>query len=166
MEALKLQKSHLIRFVWRNVRNEDPLKWTLDKVRWVKGSRKIWRKSHVVKWWCIQGHPGTVNPPRCSLGVHEGHHDVSGPLGDRQALVVVGQPAGVHEGPALPGSLHPAVVAQEAAASALKTHVDSNAVCFTHARWHVDVRGSYLVVDVLPVQGDVDGEGGRVVMRP
>lgn len=45
-----------------------------------------------------------------SLGVNEGHHDVSGPFGHRQTLVVVRQPARVHEGPALPGRLHLTVV--------------------------------------------------------
>ena len=33
--------------------------------------------------------------------VYEGDHDVSGPLGDGQPLVVVGQPTRVHQQPAL-----------------------------------------------------------------
>lgn len=57
------------------------------------------------------------------LGVDEGHHDVSGSSGGGQALVVVRQAAGVHEGPALPGGLHLTVVAQEPAAPPL-THTD------------------------------------------
>ena len=56
-------------------------------------------------------------------GVYEGHHDVSGPSGGGQTLVVVRQAAGVHEGPALPGRLHLTVVPQEPAASALQPSV-------------------------------------------
>ena len=41
-------------------------------------------------------HPShhTVNP--LLLGIHERHKDVARALGDRQALVVVGETAGVH----------------------------------------------------------------------
>lgn len=45
-----------------------------------------------------------------TLGVHEGHHDVSGPFGGGQTLVVVRQAAGMHEGPTFPGRLHLTVV--------------------------------------------------------
>ena len=64
-------------------------------------------------------------------GVYEGHHDVSGPFGGGQTLVVVCQPAGVHEGPALPGSLHLTVVPQEPAASALQASVHQS-ILITH----------------------------------
>ena len=70
-------------------------------------------------------HRHTHRYTECS-GIDEGHHDVSGPSGGGQALVVVGQPARVHEGPPLPGRLHLAVIAQEAAAPPLtQTGTDS-----------------------------------------
>lgn len=55
--------------------------------------------------------------------------------------MVVREAARVHEGPALSGRLHFTVVPEEPAAPAL-------------------------IVDVLVVEGDVDGEGGGVVVRP
>ena len=58
---------------------------------------------------------------QCSLSrVHEGDHDVARPLGGVQALVVVGQPARVHEHPAHPRARHLAVVPQKPAATALE----------------------------------------------
>lgn len=54
-----------------------------------------------------------------SSGVNEGDHDVASALCDPQALVPVGEPAGVHEGPPDPGLNNTAVVAQEPAATAL-----------------------------------------------
>lgn len=66
------------------------------------------------------GPPSHTHTPPGSSGVDEGHHDVAGALGGGQALVVVGEAAGMHEGPALPGRLHLTVVAQEPAASTLE----------------------------------------------
>lgn len=53
----------------------------------------------------------------------------------------VGQTPWVHEAPPFPGRLNGAVVSMETTASALE-------------------------VSVFVVEGDVDGEGGRVVVRP
>lgn len=64
----------------------------------------------------------TFRGPRLGLGsrVHEGHRDVADAGGGGQAFVVVGEAARVHEGPASPGGLDGAVVAQEPAATALR----------------------------------------------
>ena len=57
------------------------------------------------------------------LGVHERDHDVPGALGGVQALVVVSQPARVHEHPAHPGVRHLAVISQEPTAATLEIYV-------------------------------------------
>ncbi|KPI96068.1 hypothetical protein RR46_06802 [Papilio xuthus] len=49
--------------------------------------------------------------------IHEGDHDVPRAAVDGQALVVVGEAAGVHQEPAEPSVAHRAVVAQEVAAA-------------------------------------------------
>jgi hypothetical protein len=53
------------------------------------------------------------------LRVDEGDHDVAGATGHGQSLVVVRQPARVHEHPALLGVRYGAVVPDETAAAAL-----------------------------------------------
>lgn len=55
----------------------------------------------------------------CS-GIHKRHGDVADPRGGGQALVVVGESARVHEGPAFARRLDGAVVAEEPAATALQ----------------------------------------------
>lgn len=74
-----------------------------------------------------------------TLGVNKGHCNVAGSFGGWETFMVVGQASRMHEGPPFPWSSNGAVVAQEPAASSL-------------------------VVDANSVQGDVDGEGGRVVV--
>lgn len=61
-----------------------------------------------------------VAPPSGCSGIHKGHGDVADASGGGQALVVVGEPARVHEGPAFAWRLDGAVVAQEPAAAALQ----------------------------------------------
>lgn len=56
-----------------------------------------------------------------SSGVHEGHRNVPDAGGGRQALVVVGEAARVHEGPAFARSLNGAVVAEEPASTTLQS---------------------------------------------
>ena len=51
--------------------------------------------------------------------VHEGDHDVSGAPGGGQALVTVGEAAGVQEHPAQPRARHRAVLPHKPAAAAL-----------------------------------------------
>ncbi len=76
--------------------------------------------------------------PSCSR-IDERYHDVSCAFGYRQALVVVGQPSGVHQHPPLLGASHAAVVPEEVAAAPL-------------------------VVDAGVVHGDVDRVRGGVMM--
>ena len=54
------------------------------------------------------------------LRIYEGHHDVSGSLGNIESLVVVCESSGVHEHPAFPRGRDAAVVADESAAAALE----------------------------------------------
>ena len=58
--------------------------------------------------------------PSFSLRVDKGDHDVSGALGGVQPLVVVSQPARVHEDPPHPGARHLTVVTQEPTTAALQ----------------------------------------------
>ena len=51
--------------------------------------------------------------------VHEGDHDVSGAPGGGQALVAVGEAAGVQQQPAQPRARHRAVLPHKPAAAAL-----------------------------------------------
>lgn len=53
------------------------------------------------------------------LGIDEGHSNVAGTLGGGKPLMVVCEPSGVHEGPALPWGSDGAVVAQKSATSTL-----------------------------------------------
>lgn len=55
------------------------------------------------------------------LWIHKRHCDVSDTGGGRQAFVVVGEAARVHEGPAFPRGLDGAVVAEEPASTTLQT---------------------------------------------
>jgi hypothetical protein len=54
------------------------------------------------------------------LGVNKRNHDVSGALGDPQALMVVGQSSRVHKHPALSGVKYGTVISDEATTSTLK----------------------------------------------
>lgn len=73
------------------------------------------------------------------LGIDERHSNVARALGSRKPLVIVCEPPGVQEGPALPWCPHGAVVAQKSATSAL-------------------------IIFPNPVQGYVDGEGRGVMV--
>lgn len=65
------------------------------------------------------GLAGEGLPPSGGSGIHKGHCNVADTSGGRQAFVVVGEAARVHEGPALTRSLNGAVVAQEPASTTL-----------------------------------------------
>ncbi len=56
-----------------------------------------------------------------SSRIHKGHYDVPDAGGGRQAFVVVGEAARVHEGPAFTRSLNGAVVAEEPASTTLQS---------------------------------------------
>lgn len=60
-----------------------------------------------------------VNVPKGSR-VDEGHCDVAGAVGRRQAFVEVSQSSWMHEGPAFPGRIYRAVIPMESTASALQ----------------------------------------------
>lgn len=68
-----------------------------------------------------------------SSGIHEGHCDVPDTGGGRQAFVVVGEAARVHEGPAFTRSLNGAVVAEEPASTTLQSQ--------HNARYHPTAKG-------------------------
>lgn len=68
-------------------------------------------------WWWAPSSGGS--------GIHKGHGDVPGACRGRQALVVVGEAARVHEGPSFAGGLDGAVVAEEPAAAALQARHSS-----------------------------------------
>ena len=55
------------------------------------------------------------------VGIDEGDHDVPGAVGGGQTLVLVRQPARVHQHPAQPGGGHRALVAGEVHPAALAT---------------------------------------------
>lgn len=59
----------------------------------------------------------------CSSRVYEGNHDVSRAFGDKQALVVVREAAGVHQQPTRLGVTHRTVVANETTPTALEVHI-------------------------------------------
>lgn len=69
--------------------------------------------------FCRELHPVHALCKRLSSGVEEGDRNVPDTPGSAEPLVVVGEPAGVHEGPAFSGRLHWTVVADESATSAL-----------------------------------------------
>lgn len=82
---------------------------------------------------------GRTEAGTAQLGIHEGHSNVACALGSGKPLVIVCEPPGVHEGPALPWGSHGAVVAQKSATSTL-------------------------IILPNPVQGYVDGEGRGIVV--
>lgn len=61
-----------------------------------------------------------VAPPSGCSGIHKGHGNVANAGSGGQALVVVSEPAWVHESPALARRLDRAVVAEEPAAATLQ----------------------------------------------
>lgn len=69
---------------------------------------------------------------RCS-GIHKGHCDVPDAGSGRQAFVVVGESARVHEGPAFTRSLDRAVIAEEPASTTLQSQhrleLDTRSFC-------------------------------------
>lgn len=65
----------------------------------------------------------------CS-GIHKGHGNVANAGSGGQALVVVSEPARVHEGPALAWRLDGTIIAEEPAAAALQ-EANSRAVLVT-----------------------------------
>lgn len=73
-----------------------------------------------------------VAPPSGCSGIHKGHGDVADASGGGQALMIVGQPARVHEGPAFAWRLDGAVVAQEPAAAALQAADGSATLVWLH----------------------------------
>lgn len=68
---------------------------------------------------------GRTEAGTAQLGIHEGHSNVACALGSGKPLVIVCEPPGVHEGPALPRGSHGAVVAQKSATSALGREEES-----------------------------------------
>lgn len=79
----------------------------------------------------------------CSNGsrIDEGHCNVAGAVGGGEAFVEVSQSSWVHEGPTFPRWFYGAVIPVETTAPTLK-------------------------VSVFVIEGDVDGEGGGVVVGP
>lgn len=75
-----------------------------------------------------------VAPPSGCSGIDKGHSNVANAGSGGQALVVVSEPARVHEGPALARRLDRAVVAEEPAAAALQEANCSAVLVWLHTR--------------------------------
>ena len=130
-----------------------------------EGEGKFWKNKTCRRSSCLSG----VKLVGCFfLRIDEADHDVARSGRRLEAFVEVRQAARMHQHPALARVGHAAVVAQEATAAALHTHTHTHTIHPWSPRSNKikDERSApHLVVLAGVVHGDVDGEGGRVVVR-